>query len=95
MRRTTAISDVCWISFSPIDLTLKQIRFLLQSLDQETAAEALTNNAADTIVFGSPFIANPGLVERFRRGSGLNLADSNTVYTPGETGYTDYPALVA
>lgn len=63
--------------------------------DEATAAEALANNEADAIVFGTPFIANPDLVERYRKGQVLNMPDSNTFYTVGETGYTDYPALVA
>ena len=63
--------------------------------DDQTAARALANREADAIVFGTPFIANPDLVKRFRQGSSLNAPDSNTFYTAGETGYTDYPALVA
>lgn len=63
--------------------------------DDRTATEALAHNEADAIVFGTPFIANPDLVARYRRGQVLNSPDSNTFYTPGETGYTDYPALVA
>ncbi len=50
---------------------------------------------ADAIVFGTSFIANPDLVERFRRQSDLNPADSSTFYTTGDAGYTDYPTLVA
>jgi N-ethylmaleimide reductase len=60
-----------------------------------TATEALAHNEADAIVFGTPFIANPDLVARYRQGQVLNSPDSNTFYTLGEIGYTDYPALVA
>jgi N-ethylmaleimide reductase len=44
---------------------------------------------------GRPFLANPDLVERLRQGSPLNAVDPQTFYTPGEKGYTDYPALYA
>jgi N-ethylmaleimide reductase len=63
--------------------------------DDRTATEALAHNEADAVVFGTPFIANPDLVARYRQGQVLNSPDSNTFYTPGEIGYTDYPALVA
>jgi N-ethylmaleimide reductase len=36
--------------------------------DDKTAAEALANNEADAIVLGTPFIANPDPVERYRKG---------------------------
>lgn len=55
----------------------------------------LAAGKADAIVYGKPFIANPDLVERFRRGSALNAVDFATLYTPGAHGYTDYPALEA
>jgi N-ethylmaleimide reductase len=46
------------------------------------------------VAFGKPFISNPDLVERFKKGSALNdKLDVSTFYTPGEKGYTDYPAL--
>lgn len=43
--------------------------------------------------YGVPFIANPDLPERFRRGTDLNPPDFATFYTLGPEGYTDYPAL--
>lgn len=50
---------------------------------------------ADAVAFGTAFIANPDLPERFRRGAPLNTPDPSTFYTPGEKGYTDYPYLSA
>jgi N-ethylmaleimide reductase len=44
-------------------------------------------------VFGSAFLANPDLPERFRLGAPLNSPDKSTFYTPGAQGYTDYPLL--
>ncbi|AZN37571.1 alkene reductase [Iodobacter ciconiae] len=62
-------------------------------LDQATAEAALAAGMADATVFGSAFLANPDLPERFHRGAALNTPDKATFYTPGEKGYTDYPTL--
>jgi len=62
--------------------------------DQDRAEEALASGAADLVAFGKPFIANPDLPERFRRGAPLNKADPETFYGGDARGYTDYPALV-
>lgn len=64
-------------------------------LDQARAEAILTEGNADAAVFGGAFLANPDLPERFRRGVTLNAPDKATFYTPGERGYTDYPALSA
>jgi N-ethylmaleimide reductase len=40
-----------------------------------------------------PFLANPDLLERFRRNAGLNTPDPATFYGGDERGYTDYPRL--
>jgi N-ethylmaleimide reductase len=61
-----------------------------------TAAEAeaaIAAGAVDAVAFGSAFLANPDLPERFRLGAPLNDADPATFYTPGPAGYTDYPTL--
>ena len=47
----------------------------------------------DLIAFGKPFISNPDLVERLRKGAPLNAWDKATFYGGGAKGYTDYPAL--
>lgn len=60
--------------------------------DKARAGQALAAGA-DAVAFGVPFIANPDLVERFRRGAGLNQPDPATFYGGGERGYIDYPAL--
>ena len=66
---------------------------LNQDYDLAGAQAALDSGLADAIAFGRPFIANPDLTERLRRGAPLNPADPRTFYTPGPEGYTDYPAL--
>ena len=47
----------------------------------------------DAVAFAKAFIANPDLVERFRRGAPLAVTDATTLYGGGEKGYADYPAL--
>ncbi len=63
--------------------------------DQTSGEAAVASGAADAVVFGKPFIANPDLVERYRRGAALNAVDFATLYTPGAKGYVDYPSLEA
>lgn len=61
--------------------------------DRDSAETAISQGRADLISFGRPYIANPDLVRRLREGSPLATPDHTTFYTPGATGYTDYPAL--
>jgi N-ethylmaleimide reductase len=63
--------------------------------DFELASKQLEANAADLIAFGKPFISNPDLVERLKKGAPLNAWDKNTFYGGGAKGYTDYPAMDA
>ena len=59
----------------------------------ESAEDALSNERADLIAFGAPYIANPDLVERLATQSPLNDVDYNTCYAGGEKGYIDYPVM--
>ena len=68
---------------------------LAGGFDKESAQRALAGGQADLIAMGRAFLANPDLVDRMRRGQPLNTPDPSTFYTPGEQGYTDYPALAA
>jgi N-ethylmaleimide reductase len=61
--------------------------------DFELANKVLSANEADLIAFGKPFISNPDLVERLKRGAPLNEWDKATFYGGGAKGYTDYPVL--
>jgi N-ethylmaleimide reductase len=63
-------------------------------LTQERAEAALRDGKTDAAVFGSAFLANPDLPERFRVGAALNTPDHSTFFTPPTAkGYIDYPAL--
>ena len=61
--------------------------------DAVTGAAALRAGEAEMIAYGRHFLANPDLVERFRRGASLNQPDASTFYTEGAKGYTDYASL--
>jgi N-ethylmaleimide reductase len=62
------------------------------AFDQEKGNQVIKDGDADAVAFGKPFISNPDLVERFEQDAPLAEWDTATFYTPGEKGYTDYPA---
>lgn len=66
---------------------------LAGGFNADSAEAALAAKQADLIAFGRSFLANPDLVERMRVKAPLNAPDMSTFYTPGATGYTDYPTL--
>ncbi len=61
--------------------------------DFASARAAIASGEADFVSFGVPLIANPDLVERFRRGAPLAEPDRTTFYGGDARGYTDYPFL--
>jgi N-ethylmaleimide reductase len=64
---------------------------LAGGFDRARAEAAIQEGRADLVAFGRPFLANPDLVARLARELPLNPPDFSTFYTPGPTGYTDYP----
>jgi len=59
----------------------------------KTKAEAvLQENRGSLVAFGKTYLANPDLIYRFQHDLPLNEVDFDTFFTPGEKGYTDYPA---
>lgn len=61
--------------------------------DAKRAEADLQSGKADLIAVGRPFLANPDLIERWKKQAAENAPDTSTFYTPGPKGYTDYPAL--
>jgi N-ethylmaleimide reductase len=61
---------------------------------QESGNAILIEGTADLVSFGTPFIANPDLVERFKYNLPLSEANRDTYYAGNENGYADYPAAV-
>lgn len=70
------------------------VLILAGGYDQAAAERALSEDRADVIAFGRPFIANPDLPERFRTGAALNVPDASTFFGGTAAGYIDYPKLV-
>lgn len=84
-----------WIPFDYDQLRALYLGNLIRNngYDFGTAQQALASGGADAIAFGRLLLANPDLVERFRRGAPLNSPDYQTFYSGEEKGYTDYPFL--
>ena len=59
----------------------------------DESRQRMAAGQCDLVSFGRPFISNPDLPERFRRGAALNEWDSSSFYGGDEHGYTDYPTL--
>jgi N-ethylmaleimide reductase len=61
--------------------------------DLDSANAAIRNDEADLVAFGTPFLANPDLPQRYRIQAPLNAPDQATFYAGDANGFTDYPAL--
>jgi N-ethylmaleimide reductase len=59
----------------------------------EEAAQVVRDKVADSVAFGTAFLANPDLPARVKAGAELNAADPDTFYTADAKGYTDYPFM--
>jgi N-ethylmaleimide reductase len=60
---------------------------------RDTAEQVLSEGRAQMVSFGTPFIANPDLVQRFLNSAELAAPDRATMYGGSAKGYIDYPAL--
>lgn len=60
-------------------------------LTQDSAVQHLNAGCADAVVFGSAYLANPDLLERFIHHAPLNEPQRDTFYSDGPRGYIDYP----
>jgi N-ethylmaleimide reductase len=81
-----------WRSFRA---SYKGIYVANSGYDYERATTAIESDYANLVSFGRLFLANPDLVERFRRGAPLNDPDRSTFYGGDHHGYTDYPSLTS
>lgn len=100
--RHLATLNLAWTHFSSLgdtDLT-RRLRdvygkpFILNGgFTAESAEAAIKADLAVAVSFGSLYIANPDLVERFAADAPLNAPDPSTFYGGGEKGYIDYPVL--
>lgn len=67
------------------------ILILNSGYTKEKATAAIESNEADMVSFGTLYISNPDLVNRFENDKYLTQAEESTFYTPDAKGYTDYP----
>ncbi len=58
--------------------------------DGVSGEKALSDGQADLVAYGKPFISNPDLVEKYKTGAAITPWDTETFYTQGSQGYTDY-----
>lgn len=61
--------------------------------DLQRAESIVTKNENSLVSIGFPFISNPDFIARITEGAKLNGVDQDTLYTPGEEGYTTYATL--
>ena len=87
--------DIAPFDYASLRKRFKQAYIANNGYDFTLANKVLESDAADLIAFGKPFISNPDLVERLKKGAPLNDWDKNTFYGGGAKGYTDYPTLKA
>ena len=87
--------DIAPFDYASLRKRFKQAYVANNGYDFDLANKVLEASAADLIAFGKPFISNPDLVERLKKGAPLNDWDKNTFYGGGAKGYTDYPTLGA
>nr|WP_319554530.1 alkene reductase [uncultured Vibrio sp.] len=67
-------------------------------LTKQSAQQLLDKQYADFVAFGTPFVTNPDLVERFNQDLPLAEFDADarlTLYGGGAEGYIDYPTYHA
>jgi hypothetical protein len=64
-----------------------------EGFSREAAEAVIGAGEADAVAFGKLFLANPDLPRRFALGAPLNAWNSDTFYSDGAIGYTDYPPL--
>jgi N-ethylmaleimide reductase len=79
-----------------LQIARRQFRGVLMSngsYTRESGESTVAGGAADAIVYGRPYIANPDLVERFAKQAPLNAVNYNRLYGGGPDGYSDYPTL--
>ena len=90
---TGGARDIAPFDYASLRKRFKQAYIANNGYDFDLATKVLAANEADLIAFGKPFISNPDLVERLKKGAPLNVPDKATFYGGGAKGYTDYPTL--
>ncbi|MFT5658679.1 MAG: N-ethylmaleimide reductase [Gammaproteobacteria bacterium] len=71
----------------------KRTLILSGGYDADRAERDLDAGKCDLIAVGRPWLANPDLIKRWKKGAALNTPNMDTFYSPGSKGYTNYPTL--
>ncbi|WP_285008187.1 alkene reductase [Pedobacter faecalis] len=74
---------------------IKQAVIANSGYDRDTAEAELERGIATAVSFGTLFLANPDLPQRFLANAALNEPDRATMFGGGDQGYIDYPFLSA
>lgn len=85
--------DVAPFDFGALRQRFKNTYIANNGYDLDLASSRLSEDQADLIAFGRPFIGNPDLVERLRTGAPLSAFNPATLYGGGAAGYVDYPTF--
>lgn len=79
------------VDYSQIKSRFDGVYMANNGYTKTSAQQSIEQQQSDLVAFGSLYIANPDLVERFANDSELNTPDTETFYGGGAKGYTDYP----
>ena len=70
---------------------LQGVLLTASGYNREKGIDVVEKGAADAVVYGRHYIANPDLPFRYKHDLPLNRYDRPTFYTNTPKGYTDYP----
>ncbi|MDO9004123.1 MAG: alkene reductase [Aquabacterium sp.] len=82
----------CKVDYQQMRAAFGGIYMANNGYSKESAQAAIRSGAADLVAFGTPFLANPDLVRRFREDLPLNTPDHASFYGGNDRGYIDYPS---
>jgi len=85
--------EVAPFDFDSLRQRFKNTYIANNGYDLDLATARLSEDKADLIAFGRPFIGNPDLVERLKTGAPLSAFNPATLYGGGAAGYVDYPTF--
>lgn len=98
LRGTGGAPEEKWVPFdySALRRHFKGVFILNNGYNLATGSAEISSGRADAIAYGRMLLANPDLVERFKKhGSDavLNEPDYDRLYSGEDRGYTDYPLM--
>ncbi|WP_207535335.1 alkene reductase [Desertivirga arenae] len=96
MKRSPMFPVAHYPKDDEIELFGKQIKHVVianTGYDKVTAEAELEKGIAKLVSFGTLFLANPDLPQRFEKDAPLNQPDRATMFGGGYQGYIDYPFL--